>query len=81
MRLGGIHASQRLGALELIAQVAVEVGRPTRVQVHHCDIPEVGPARKIAAQHEGWEKRKGRWSSLRSRDRKNVTHIPGANLC
>lgn len=81
MGLGGINASQRLGTLELITQVAVEVGHPTRVQVHHCDIPIVGPAGKIAAQHEGWKKRKGGQSSLRSGERKNVTHIPGANLC
>lgn len=55
MGLGGVNASQRLGPLELVTQVAVEVGHPARVQVHHCDVPIVGPARKTAAQHEGWE--------------------------
>ena len=54
MGLGGIDARQRLGALELIAQVAVEVGLPARVQVHHCDVPEIRPAGEAAAQHEGW---------------------------
>ena len=47
--LGGIDARQRLGALELVAQVAVEVGLPTRVQVHHRDVPEVRPAGEAAA--------------------------------
>lgn len=55
MGLGGIDARQRLGTLELIAQVAVEVGHPARVQVHHCDISIVWPAGKVATQHEGWE--------------------------
>lgn len=54
MGLGGIDARQCLGALELIAQVAVEVGLPARVQVHHRDVPEVRPAGEAAAQHEGW---------------------------
>lgn len=60
MGLRGVHASQSLGALELIAQVAVEVGHPARVQVHDRDIPVVRPAGKIAAQHESWKKCKGR---------------------
>ena len=53
--LGGVDACQRLGPLELVAWVTVEVGRPARVQVHHCDIPVVRPAGEVAAQHEGWE--------------------------
>lgn len=81
MGLRGIDAHQRLGALELVAQVAVEVGHPTGVQVHHCDIPIVGPAGKAAAQHKGCEQMQKYTVIPPSEEIKNVTHILGENLC
>lgn len=81
MGLRGIDACQRPGALELIAQVAMEVGYAARVQVHHGDISIVGPARKAAAQHEGWEEMQRQAIIPQSREIEKVTHILGANLC
>lgn len=80
MGLGGIDARQRRGALELIAQVTVEVGHPARVQVHHRDVPGVGPAGEVAAQHEGWKRRKGRQSPSAGGGEERDPH-PGASLC
>lgn len=69
MGLGGIDACQRLGTLELVAQVAVEVGHPAGVQVHHGDIPVVGAAGEVAAQHEGWGERQRQTIIIRPRGR------------
>lgn len=84
MRLGGIDASQRLGPLELITQVAVEVRHPARMQVHHCDVPIVGSARETAAQHEGWGGTRRQTVSFpggSGEEMENVTHIPEAHWC
>lgn len=75
--LGGVDARQRLGALELIARVAVEVGHAARVQVHYRDVPVVRPAGEVAAQHEGWEEMQRQTVTPLRVETENVTHFRG----
>lgn len=56
---GVVKAGERALALQLVAQVTVEVCRAPGVQIHHSNLAVVRPSGQCAAQQEDWETERG----------------------